>query len=268
MPGRSVAGLPTPRYDPYVQRTDSFRFQGLGIPVQIWGSGPGALVFFPGMGVHPAYYRDGLSLLARHFEIFIPDLSFRTHARLFERFEEYVAFSRAFADRYAPDAPRCGHSVGGLLALLVRGRAIACSPSVPVRASWPRVVGRAVRLQLSEYFGREGLRGAAWAWQIMTDYVRTSLRRPRMLFPPVGGTLRGVTPDLLPACEHAHVILSRKDILYRDDEYREYLTHLPEGRLTVRRLNASHDWPVTRPELFRRTVLEAVSGSGSEAAGG
>lgn len=239
-------------------QTDIFRFDGLRVPVEIWGLGPPTLVFFAGMGVHPSYYRAGLEPLSRHVRVVLPDLSFRTHRTLFEDIRQYVDFGEAFADRYAPGAPRAGHSFGGLLALLGTAPAIACSPSVPLRVGWFRMVGRAVRLQLMEYAGLEGLPGVRWAWGIMRDYLATAVRSPRALFPAVSRTLSGLSRSLLPAARRAHVILAQHDTLYLPPEVRRYLALIPDPILTVRRLKAGHDWPVTRPDLLVREVVRGV----------
>lgn len=238
-------------------QTDIFRYAGLHVPVEIWGSGSRTLVFYPGLGVHPSYYRAGLRSLGRHVRLFLPDLSFRTHRTLFEELESYVDFAEAFATHYAPGAPRVGHSFGGLLALLGSAPAIALSPTVPIRAGWLRMVGRAVRLQLQEYAGLEGLPGVRWAWGIMKEYLTTAVRSPRSLFPTISRTISGLSRALLPAARRAHVILARRDSLYRQEEYTDYLGLIPDGALTVRRLDAGHDWPITRPDLFVREVGRA-----------
>lgn len=237
---------------------DTFSFDGLHVPVEIWGSGPEALVFLPGLGVHPSYYGDGIARLAERSRVVLPDLSFKTHGSLFQDVAAYAEFAEELADRYAPEAPRVGHSFGGLVAMLGNRPAIACAPSVPVKRRWITVVGRAVRLQLEEYTGGEGWPGARFAARIMVDYVSAAIRKPRVLFPTVTDTLAGVKSGLHPVCPRAHVILSRADALYRTEEYQLYLDHLPDDRLTVTTLDAGHDWPVTRPELLARMVMEAA----------
>ncbi len=255
---RTVAAPPEGRYDPAVPRIETFAFDGLRVPVEVWGSGSRMLVFFPGMGVHPAYYRAGVRALARRFKVFVPDLSFRTHRTLFEEVAGYVQFAEAFAERYAPGAPRAGHSFGGLLALLGTAPAIACSPLVPLRIGWLRLIGRAARLQVREYLGREGLPGVRWAWGILRDYLAAAVRSPRALFPALSRTLSGLSRALLPRTGRAHVILARHDLLYLPRESERYLALLPERGLTVRRLDTGHDWPVTRPDLLLREVDRAA----------
>lgn len=227
--------------------------------MEIWGSGPDALVFLPGLGVHPSYYRAGIERLAAWARVVLPDLSFRTHDLLFRSVGTYVTFAEALAERYAPDAPRAGHSFGGLVALMGSRPAIACAPSVPVRIRWPTVIGRALRLQLGEYAGGEGWPGVRFAARILWDYLIAAIRRPSMLFPTVSETLRGVTPRLRPACPRAHIILSREDSLYRDSEYRVYLELFERSRITVSTVDAGHDWPVTRPELLNLLVSKATA---------
>ena len=41
-------------------RYESFRFDGLQVPLEIHGAGE-PFIFLPGLGVHPQYYRDGLT---------------------------------------------------------------------------------------------------------------------------------------------------------------------------------------------------------------
>ncbi len=202
---------------------DTFSFDGLHVPVEIWGSGPEALVFLPGLGVHPSYYGDGIARLAERSRVVLPDLSFKTHGSLFQDVAAYAEFVEELAERYAPEAPRVGHSFGGMVAMLGTRPAIACAPSV-------------------------------------------AIRKPRVLFPTVTDTLAGVKSGLHPVCPRAHVILSRADALYRTEEYRLYLDHLPDDRLTVTTLDVGHDWPVTRPELLERMVTDAAALLRQEAA--
>jgi len=237
---------------------DTFSFDGLRVPVEIWGSGPEALVFLPGLGVHPSYYREGIARLAEGSRVVLPDLSFKTHRSLFQDVATYAAFAEQLAGRYAPEAPRVGHSFGGMVAMLGNRPAIACAPSVPVKQRWITVVGRAIRLQLQEYTGGEGWPGARFASRILGDYLAAAIRKPRVLFPTVSDILTGVKSGLQPVCPRACVILSRDDALYRTDEYRIYFDHIPDDRLTVTTLDAGHDWPVTRPELLERMVVESA----------
>jgi hypothetical protein len=96
--------------------------------------------------------------------------------------------------------------------------------------------------------------------------TRWAIRKPRVLFPTVTDTLAGVKSGLHPVCPRAHVILSRADALYRKEEYRLYLDHLPDDRLTVTTLDVGHDWPVTRPALLERMVTDAAALLRQEAA--
>lgn len=239
-----------------VQR-ETFCFDGLRVPVEIRGSAPEALVFLPGLGAHPRYYRQGLEGLAEDFRVVMPDLSFRTHRTLPRDVPAYLALVEALAAEFAPGAPWCGHSFGGLLALLSPGPAIACAPSVPIRVPFLVILGRAIRLQLKEYAGGEGRAGMAYAWRIMLDYVRAGIVTPRALYPVVGDTTGGFDDSFLPAAECAVVFLSRVDCLYRPEEYERYLDRIGTGRVQVERLRAGHDWPVTHPDLVPRLVGEA-----------
>jgi pimeloyl-ACP methyl ester carboxylesterase len=239
-------------------RSEACRFDGLSVPVEIWGGDGRPLVFLPGLGAHPAYYHDGLRRLARHFTVFVPDLSFRTHTALPESVAGYQAVAESLADRYAPGAPWAGHSFGGLIALLGSRVAIALSPMVPLTVSWPANVGRAVLLQLFEYLGLEGRRGPGWAWGIMCDYLRTSVRHPRCLFPAVSETLHCFGDLFRPSAPLAHVLLARFDWLYFRREYDAFLAGIPRERIVVRRVRRGHDWPVTDPALLEREVLRAA----------
>ncbi len=238
-------------------RRDTFPFNGLAIPVETWGTEGRALVFLPGLGVHPSYYAAGLTVLGELHTVVLPDLSFRSHTRLRWGVDEYTRFVEALCAERAPEAVRVGHSFGGMLALLSGAPAIACSPSVPVDIRWPAAVYRAVLLQLEEYGGREGWPGVRFAARIMGDYVRTAARRPRQLFPVVNQFHRGITDRLEPVTRRAHVILSRGDRLYRATEYTRYLKLLPRG-YSLTTVDASHDWPVTRPRLFARLIMDAL----------
>lgn len=241
-----------------MKRLERFAHDGLDIPVEIWGSDNPPLVFLPGMGVHPAYYADGLSRLALHFTVTVPDLSFRTHDRLPETIERYLQLTEALAQVFAPNAPRAGHSFGGFLALLGDRPAVALSPTIPIRGGWTAKFGRAVHLQLREYAGFEGRRGICWAWSILRDYARTTALRPRCLFPAISETLRSVTDRYRPVAPAAHVVLARYDSLYRQREYTEYLSSVSNPDIVVRQVERGHDWPVTDPALLESEMLRAV----------
>lgn len=238
---------------------ETFSFDGLRVPVEIRGSASETLVFLPGLGTHPRYYRQGLDRLARDFRVVMPDLSFRTHRTLPQNVSTYLALVEAVAGEYAPGAAWCGHSFGGLLALLSSRPAIACAPSVPIRVPFVVILGRAIRLQLTEYTGSEGRAGIGYAWRIMLDYVRAGIITPRALYPVVGDTIRGFHDSFLPAPECAVVYLSRSDSLYRPEEYVGYLERLRTGRVRVEHLGVGHDWPVTQPDLVHRLVREAYA---------
>lgn len=257
--GRAVdCSVPSPLVGSGVQR-DTFCFDGLRVPVEVRGSAPHTLVFLPGLGSHPDYYRPGLERLACDFRVVMPDLSFRTHRSLPRDVIGYLALVEALASEYAPDAPWCGHSFGGLLALLTPRPAIACAPCVPVRVPFIVILARAVRLQLEEYTGGEGRSGVRFAWRIMRDYVRAGIVKPGALYPVVGDTIRGFDDSFAPAAECAVVFLSRVDCLYRPEEYEGYLQRIRTGRVRVERLQVGHDWPVTRPHLVPKLVKDAYA---------
>jgi hypothetical protein len=189
----------------------------------------------------------------------MPDLSFRTHRSLPQDVPAYLALVEALAGEFAPDAPWCGHSFGGFLALLSPRPAIACAPSVPIRVPFLVILGRAIRLQLREYTGGEGRSAIKYAWRIMLDYVRAAVVTPRVLYPVVGDTTRGFDDSFLPAAACAVVFLSRTDSLYRPEEYEGYLERVTNGTVRVEHLRAGHDWPVTHPDLVPRLVGEAYA---------
>lgn len=248
-------------------RHDSFRFDGLQIPVEIHGEGSPVL-FLPGLGVHPAHYRAGLSALGRRCEIVIPDLSFRTHAELPDAVARYRQLAEDLAARYGPDAPRAGHSFGGFLAMLGSAPAVALSPLVPVAIGWRRKFGRAVRLQLREYFGFEGYRGVRWAWTIMRDYVRTAVRRPGSLFPAVSETLHALANSFRPTAPSGHVILAEFDRLYRPGECERFISGVSSD-FVISSIPHGHSWPVTHPDLLEREIwraLQSARAPGHEAA--
>lgn len=243
-------------------RHESFRFDGLRVPVEIHGRGE-PVIFLPGLGVHPGYYRDGMARLGRHFTVIIPDLSFRTHADLPAEVERYREFTEALAERHAPGAFRAGHSYGGFLALLGSVPAIALSPLVPLRMGLPRKFGRAVRLQLREYLGFEGRGGAGWAWGILRDYAGTAIRSPASLFPAVKETLQGIANTFRPTAPKAHVVLAEFDRLYLPAETEKFLARSGKAALVVRRVRRGHGWPVTHPELLEAEVLESIQATQS-----
>jgi pimeloyl-ACP methyl ester carboxylesterase len=238
-------------------RQESFKFDGLQVPVEIHGDGE-PVIFLPGLGVHPGYYRDGMTRLGRHFTVIVPDLSFRTHADLPAQVDRYREFAEGLAERYAPQAFRAGHSYGGFLALLGSVPAIALSPLIPLRVGLGRKFGRAVRLQLREYMGLEGRRGAGWAWSILRDYVGTAVRSPTSLFPTVSETLHCIAHTFRPTAPSAHIVLAEFDRLYLPVETESFVAGSGKEALVVRRVPRGHGWPVTHPELLEAEVLEAV----------
>jgi len=237
-------------------RHEVFRFDGLQVPLEIHGDGE-PVIFLPGLGVHPAYYREGMTRLSRHFTVFVPDLSFRTHADLPARVERYRELLEALADAHAPKAFRAGHSYGGFLALLGSMPAVALSPLIPLTVGRGSKFGRAVRLQLREYLGFEGKRGVCWAWSILRDYLGAAARHPASLFPAVSETLHCLAHTFRPTAPRAHIVLAQFDQLYLPAEYETFLAS-SSCPPVIRRVPRGHGWPVTHPELLEAEVLEAV----------
>lgn len=237
---------------------DGLRVDGQPVAVEVHLGPDEPLVFLPGFGVHPNYYRAGLRRLARHFTIVVPDLSFRTHQTLPVRILRYRSLIEEVAQRYAPGAPRAGHSFGGLMALLGSSPAVALSPMIPIPRGWPTKVARALLLQLREYAGLDGWRGVVWAAGIAADYVRTAARRPQSLFPAVSETLGDVLEAFLPVAPRAVMVLAERDLLYLPAEYERYLARAADDRIDVRRIPRGHDWPVTHPALFEAELVRAL----------
>ncbi len=237
-------------------RIERYEVGGREVPVETWGSSPDSLVFLGGLGVRPVYYRPGLELLSRRFRVWVPDLSFRTHRSLPSSPDEYLDLVGALARDMAPRATWVGHSFGGLLALMRRGPAIACAPSVPAEVPLSRMFGRAVWMQLREYAGLEGRIGVTYAGRIMVDYVRTAAFRPTLLFPAISA-LRSPPEAFPPVSREAIVYLCVKDDLYRDGEYRAYFDGPAGAGLEVVPLDDGHDWPITRPARLLDRVTEA-----------
>ena len=257
-PGRgTIRAMPT---------IDHIRSDGIVIPVEIFPGPDRPLLFLPGFGVHPLNYRDGVALLSRHFTVFVPDLSFRSHRELPDRVEAYLAIVDRMADRWERDAPRAGHSFGGLLALLGDAPAAALAPMIPLHAGWPAKIRRALLLQLREYAGLEGVRGIRWAFHIAGDYVRTAAFRPHCLFPAVSETLGGIPDHLLPTAPRSVIVLARRDQLYKRSEYDAYFARVDPARIVVRMVPHGHDWPVTHPDVVERETLAAL-GAGALRAG-
>lgn len=244
-----------------VSRIDRLACGQLEFDVYRWGSGPPGLLFLPGMGVHPRHYAPGLERLARHFSVVSPDLSFRSNSTLPVDWAGYLACVEAVAARFAPDAPRAGHSLGGLLALQGDRPAIALSPLIPVPLGWLRQTWRAVRLQLREYAGLEGARGVRWALAMLVEYVTMAITAPEKLFPTIGCTHSELTDDFRPRAPSARLVLGLHDLLYYEDEYGRYVERAGLDGDSVRWLPHGHDWPVTRPSLLESEVLEALKAS-------
>jgi len=239
---------------------DSRTLDGRPVAVEIHEGPDEPLLFLPGYGVHPSYYEEGIRRLARHFTVVCPDLSFRSGVPLPERIVRYRSLLEEVAERYAPGAPRAGHSFGGLMALLGPDPAVALSPMIPIPRGWPTKVARALLLQLREYAGLDGWRGVVWATRIAGDYLRTAVRRPRSIFPAVSETLGDVIETFLPVAPRAVMILAKHDLLYLPAEYDRYLARAAADRIHVRSVPRGHDWPVTHPALLESELVEALGG--------
>ena len=233
-------------------------FDGMQVPVEVYSGPDEPLLFLPGFGVHPLNYREGVEKLSRHFTVFMPDLSFRTHVELPLQVARYVAFADLLNDRYAPEAPRTGHSFGGMLALLGSRPAVALAPMIPIGVGWPTKIGRAILLQVREYVGLEGRRGVRWAFHIFGEYVRTAALKPHCLFPSVSETLGEIRDEFLPTAPRSTLVLARRDRLYLQSEYDAYLALSDTTRIETRYVARGHDWPVTHPDLVEREVLQAL----------
>lgn len=230
----------------------------LDIPVQIRGRSSDPLLFLPGMGVHPRHYAPGLDRLARHFTVVTPDLSFGSNRSLPPDYAGYRSCVEAVAARFAPGAPRAGHSLGGLLALQGDRPAVALSPLVPLPLGWFGQIWRAVRLQLREYAGIEGPRGVRWALAMLANYVGMALTAPEKLFPALACTHSEFNDDFRPSAPSVRLVLGRFDHLYRRSEYGRFLEQAGLGSDAVRWLPHGHDWPVTQPGLMEAEVCAAL----------
>lgn len=239
-------------------RSEKFRHGGLEFPVHIRGRASDTLLFLPGMGVHPRHYADGLDRLARRMTVVCPDLSFGSNRVLPEDIDGYLACIDRVADRFAPAAPRAGHSLGGLLAMLGDTHAIGLSPMIPLPLTWFGQVWRAVRLQLREFAGVEGRRGARWAIAMLANYVGMAVTAPTKLFPAVSCAHRTFDEPFRPRAARVQLVLGHYDQLYRRSEYRQFVVEsgLPEG--SIKWLPRGHDWPATHPELLEREILSAL----------
>lgn len=240
---------------PHIER---LRVGRLEIPVQLRGNGSERLLFLSGMGVHPRHYETGLERLGRRFTVVAPDLSFGSNAVLPKDYAGYLACTEAVAERFAPGAPRVGHSLGGLLALHGARPAVALSPLIPLSLGWPGQVWRAARLQLREYAGLEGARGVRWALAMLANYAVMTLTAPDKLFPALRCVHSELTTAFHPRAPYVRLVLGRFDHLYRRSEYARFARKvgLPAG--SVRWLPHGHAWPVTHPEAFEREVLSAL----------
>lgn len=240
---------------PYIEH---LQVDDLDIPVQIRGRSSDALLFLPGMGVHPRHYAPGLDRLARHFTVVTPDFSFGSNRALPPDYAGYLSCVEAVATRFAPEAPRAGHSLGGLLALQGDRPAVALSPLVPLPLGWFGQIWRALRLQLREYAGIEGPRGVRWALAMLANYAGMALTAPEKLFPALACTHSEFTEVFRPRAPSIRLVLGHFDHLYRRAEYGRFVAAAGLGEHTVRWLPHGHDWPVTRPAVMEAEVLAAL----------
>jgi len=243
----------------------TYEAAGLEAPVETWGSGGPTLVFLPGLGVDPREYGRGFELLAGEFQVIVPNLSFRGGRTLPRSINGYLSFVTALADDVAPDAIWAGHSFGALLAMLGSSPAIACAPSVPAEVALPRMFARAIRMQVREYLGFEGRTAIAYAARTMIEYVSTAALRPRSLF-SITGALNSPPHERSPRCPNAVVYLSKRDELYRREEYSAYFGAALTSRFQLVEVTEGHDWPITHPERMAERIREAVSILGSTCA--
>ena len=243
--------------------TERFEWADLDIPVQVRGRSSDPLLFLPGMGVHPRHYGPGLDRLARTFTVFVPDLSFGSNRRLPRDYAGYQACVEAMADRYAPGAPRAGHSLGGLLALQGDAPAVALSPLIPLPLGWFGQIWRAVRLQLREYAGIEGARGVRWALAMLANYAGMALTAPEKLFPALSCTHTDFTADFHPTAPRSRLVLGRFDHLYRRGEYGRFMQLAGLAPDSVRWLPHGHDWPVTQPAAMEAEIVAALAETGA-----
>lgn len=238
--------------------TEHLRVDDMAVPVEIRGRSSDPLLFLPGMGVHPRHYAPGLDRLARHFTVVTPDLSFGSNRTLPIDYAGYLSCVEAVADRFAPGAPRAGHSLGGLLALQGYRPAVALSPLLPLPLGWLGQIWRAVRLQLREYAGIEGPRGVRWALAMLAEYVGMALTAPEKLFPALACTHSEFSDDFRPRAPSVRLVLGRFDHLYRRSEYGRFVEDVGLAAEVVRWLPHGHDWPVTRPAVMEAEVLAAL----------
>lgn len=238
--------------------SENFQHGKLNFQVQIRGRASDTLLFLPGMGVHPRHYGEGLDRLARHFTVVAPDLSFGSNRVLPDDLLGYLACIDGVAERFAPEAPRAGHSLGGLLAMLGDRRAIGLSPMIPIPLTWFGQVWRAVRLQIREFAGAEGRRGVAWALAMLNNYVNMVFTAPAKLFPAVSCAHRDYDEIFRPRAPGVRLILGHFDELYRQSEYRRFVEVSGLTADSIRWLPRGHDWPATHPALLEREVLAAI----------
>jgi pimeloyl-ACP methyl ester carboxylesterase len=238
--------------------SETFRHDKLEFQVEIRGRASEALLFLPGMGVHPRHYSEGLDRLARRFTVVAPDLSFGSNRILPEDIEGYLTCIDDVARKFAPDAPRAGHSLGGMLAMLGDRRAIGLSPMIPVPLTWFGQVWRATRLQVREFAGAEGRRGVSWAWAMLTNYVSMVLTAPVKLFPTVSCAHRDFDEVFRPRAPGVRLVLGHFDQLYTQSEYQNFAEASGLTPESIKWLPRGHDWPATHPELLEREVLAAI----------
>lgn len=243
-------------------RIERVQVDDMNIPVEFRGRSSEPLLFLPGMGVHPRHYAPGLDRLARHFTVVTPDLSFGSNRSLPLDYAGYLACVDAVAERFAPGAPRAGHSLGGLLALQGDTPAVALSPLLPLPLGWVGQVWRAVRLQLREIAGIEGARGVRWALAILAEYVGMALTAPEKLFPALACTHMEFGDAFRPSAPSIRLVLGRFDQLYRRSEYGRFVEDAGLDASSVRWLPHGHDWPVTRPDVMEAEVLSALRDGG------
>ena len=234
------------------------RVDDMNVSVELRGRSSEALLFLPGMGVHPRHYAPGLDRLARHFTVVTPDLSFGSNRTLPPDYAGYLSCVDAVADRFAPGAPRAGHSLGGLLALQGDTPAVALSPLLPLPLGWFGQIWRAVRLQLREYAGIEGPRGVRWALAMLAEYAGMALTAPEKLFPALACTHSESSEAFRPRASSVRLVLGHFDHLYRRAEYDRFMEEARLDAAAVRWLPHGHDWPVTRPAVMEAEVLAGV----------
>ena len=216
------------------------------------------LLFLHGYGVHPRFYKPLIERLARHYEVFAPDL-WRPGA-IVDPPDTAVGCAEIVIDLCgALGLSEClvaGHSMGGAVGFtaasmgLEARRLVGINPALPVPYGRAGFMARSLVKSLRETTGLGGgWRGALFSARFHGPFFLDTAR-------DLKGTARfmgvacGLSFDTIELHQPALVLFAERDEYFRLDPGLEADLAGALRSLLVKRLpKLNHDWPIFYPDL-------------------